>query len=336
MRYILAVLAALFAFSFDVKMQREQIASESEQVREQGGSVEFALHPVENVTTLNLQDEVDVPENRTLATLIEKGDLGEISAPPRDFCEALKEAAEQSDIPIAFFARLLWQESRFQSQEKSSAGAQGVAQFMPATAAEVGLDDPFDPFKALPASARFLRKLHDQFGNLGLAAAAYNAGSGRIQKWLSRQGPLPKETRAYVRIVTGNAAEDWTEESKPVALRTQLPREAPCEGTGGLSKTASSVANVPVVLAPSISVIIKKGEAEAQRIESAKLAAAADRSAITAARERPRKVSVKRFALNRGRTKVVAVLRPESKATLHRAKTAKPSSRLRVAFALNR
>ena len=73
--------------------------------------------------------------------------------PKKDFCGALREAAESSDIPIAFFARLLWQESRFQSFEVSRVGAQGVAQFMPATAAEVGLDDPFDPFKALPASA---------------------------------------------------------------------------------------------------------------------------------------------------------------------------------------
>jgi len=78
--------------------------------------------------------------------------------PKKTFCNALKEAAESSNIPIGFFARLLWQESRFRSSEVSSAGAQGVAQFMPGTAAEVGLDDPFDPFKALPASAKFLRK----------------------------------------------------------------------------------------------------------------------------------------------------------------------------------
>src|SRR6266481_3536616 len=71
--------------------------------------------------------------------------------PKKDFCVALREAAESSDIPVAFFARLLWQESRFQAFEVSRVGAQGVAQFMPATAAEVGLDDPFDPFQALPA-----------------------------------------------------------------------------------------------------------------------------------------------------------------------------------------
>ena len=201
------------------------------------------------------------------------------SKPPRqsqkkDFCDALREAAESSDIPIAFFARLLWQESRFQALEVSRVGAQGVAQFMPARAAEVGLDDPFDPFKALPASARFLRKLHNEFGNLGLAAAAYNAGSGRIQKWLSGHSALPRETRDYVRIITGNNAENWLEESRTLSLHLELPRGAPCEGVGGLSK-AKEVAAIPVALAPSISDAIRKAEAEARRATAAKLEAAA-------------------------------------------------------------
>jgi transglycosylase-like protein with SLT domain len=194
--------------------------------------------------------------------------------PKKDFCDALREAAESSDIPVAFFARLLWQESRFQAFEVSRVGAQGVAQFMPATAAEVGLDDPFDPFKALPASAKFLRKLHNEFGNLGLAAAAYNAGSGRIQKWLSGRSALPRETRDYVRIITGNNAENWLEESSTLSLHLELPRGAPCEGVGGLSK-AKEVATIPVELAPSISDAIRKAEAEARRAIAAKLEAAA-------------------------------------------------------------
>lgn len=158
-------------------------------------------------------------------------------SPTDQFCHALREAAEASGIPVPFFARLLWQESRFRSNEVSAAGAQGVAQFMPETAAEVGLDDPFDTMKALPASARLLRKLRDDFGNLGLAAAAYNAGPGRIQKWLARESELPRETRDYVRIITGTRAEDWTERSEALAIRIDLPREAPCEGIGSLSKT---------------------------------------------------------------------------------------------------
>jgi hypothetical protein len=176
------------------------------------------------------------------------------------FCHALREAAETSGIPVPFFARLIWQESRFRSREVSHAGARGVAQFMPETAAEVGLDDPFDPFKALPASARLLRKLRDDFGNLGLAAAAYNAGSGRIQKWLARQSTLPRETRDYVRIITGTRAEDWVEEADQLAIRMDLPGEAPCEGVGGLSKTKDA-AFVPASLAPAATTILRKAEA---------------------------------------------------------------------------
>ncbi|MVT55136.1 transglycosylase SLT domain-containing protein [Bradyrhizobium yuanmingense] len=186
-------------------------------------------------------------------------------SPTERFCHALREAAESSGIPVPFFARLIWQESRFKSNEVSHAGAQGVAQFMPGTAAEVGLDDPFDPMKALPASAKFLRKLRDDFGNLGLAAAAYNAGPGRIQKWLARQSELPRETRDYVRIITGTKAEDWTERSEALAIRIDLPREAPCEGIGSLSKT-KDVAWVPVNLTPSVANIIRKGEQLAARV----------------------------------------------------------------------
>jgi hypothetical protein len=191
-------------------------------------------------------------------------------APPsrtEQFCRALKEAAENSGIPVPFFARLLWQESRFKSDEVSQAGAQGVAQFMPETAAEVGLDDPFDAMKALPASAKFLRKLRDDFGNLGLAAAAYNAGPGRIQKWLAKESELPRETRDYVRIITGTKAEDWIERAEALAIRIDLPREAPCEGVGSLSKTRD-VAWVPVNLAPSTAIIIRKAEQLAARLSA--------------------------------------------------------------------
>jgi hypothetical protein len=80
---------------------------------------------------------------------------------------------------------------------------------MPGTARMRGLDDPFDPFAAIAKSAELLRDLNREFGNLGLAAAAYNAGPGRVRAWLGGRRGLPGETRAYVRIVTGRAAEEW-------------------------------------------------------------------------------------------------------------------------------
>src|ERR1700726_676544 len=80
---------------------------------------------------------------------------------------------------------------------------------MPGTASERRLLDPFDPVQALPKSAEFLRELRTQFGNLGLAAAAYNAGPRRVQEWLAGSGPMPQETRNYVVAITGSTVDVW-------------------------------------------------------------------------------------------------------------------------------
>jgi hypothetical protein len=81
---------------------------------------------------------------------------------------------------------------------------------MPRTADWRGLVNPFDVIAALKASASYLSDLRIRFGNLGLAAAAYNAGPQRVQDWLLARGGLPKETRDYVEIVTGHSAEEWS------------------------------------------------------------------------------------------------------------------------------
>jgi hypothetical protein len=124
-------------------------------------------------------------------------------------CDVLAAAAVENDLPVDFFARLIWQESRFDPTAVSRAGAQGVAQFMPATASARGLADPFDPIEAIAHSAKLLRDLRREFGNLGLAAAAYNAGPRRVRDWLAGRRGLPRETDAYVRIVTGQSPEQW-------------------------------------------------------------------------------------------------------------------------------
>jgi soluble lytic murein transglycosylase-like protein len=127
-------------------------------------------------------------------------------------CQVLQEVAAENGLPEPLFTRLIWQESRFRSNVVSRVGAQGIAQFMPETAAERGLQDPFDPVQALPASAEFLRDLKTQFGNFGLAAAAYNGGPGRLRRWLDGKGGLPQETRNYVIQITGKTAEYWARE----------------------------------------------------------------------------------------------------------------------------
>jgi soluble lytic murein transglycosylase-like protein len=90
-------------------------------------------------------------------------------------CLMIESAARANDLPVDYFARVIWQESRFQADvvgpiTRNGQRAQGIAQFMPGTAVERRLLDPFDPIEALPKSAEFLAELRNQFGNLGLAA----------------------------------------------------------------------------------------------------------------------------------------------------------------------
>ena len=140
-----------------------------------------------------------------------------VSTPPdlrESMCLMIESAARANDLPLEFFARVIWQESRFRPSAvgpvtRSGQRAQGIAQFMPYTAAERGLLDPFDPVQALPKSAEFLRDLRGQFGNLGLAAAAYNAGPQRVRDWMAGSRTLPGETRNYVLAITGISVDEW-------------------------------------------------------------------------------------------------------------------------------
>ncbi len=140
--------------------------------------------------------------------------LTSAATPARDalatsICTAAETEATAKGIDPSFFARLLWRESLFDPNVVSNKGAQGIAQFMPDTAARRGLVDPFEPLGAVKASASFLADLKKQFGNLGLAAAAYNAGEGRVQRWLDGTGSMPDETRDYVGFITGHSVEEW-------------------------------------------------------------------------------------------------------------------------------
>ena len=268
MRFVVAALVACLILTCDFNVESFQQTSQQTRAIEKASphsEVASPLVPLVDLFLASVQAIEQASAHAELAPTVAMIDDTTAAAEPQrsasdQFCHALREAAETSGIPVPFFARLLWQESRFRSAEVSNAGAQGVAQFMPETAAEVGLDDPFDPLKALPASAKLLRKLRDDFGNLGLAAAAYNAGPGRVQKWLSKESELPRETRDYVRIITGTKAEDWIEQAGKLAIRIDLPREAPCEGIGGLSKS-KDVALVAASPTASMLTMIRKAEA---------------------------------------------------------------------------
>ncbi len=166
-------------------------------------------------------------------------------APARSesICLLIESAASANGLPLEFFARVIWQESRFRPEAvgpltRRGERARGIAQFMPRTAAERGLLDPFDPVAALPKSAEFLRALRDQFGNLGLAAAAYNAGPQRVRDWLGGAGGLPAETRHYVAAITGRTVDDWKDAK---GGNSTMPKPSSCQELVALLKQAPNI-----------------------------------------------------------------------------------------------
>jgi len=111
-------------------------------------------------------------------------------------------AAAAYDVPIDLALALAKQESGYNQNRVSSAGAIGVMQLMPATAAELGVD-PHDEDQNIDGGMRYLRQMFDRFGNWNQAVAAYNAGPGRIEKVLAGVAALPAETAAYVKKIIG-------------------------------------------------------------------------------------------------------------------------------------
>lgn len=120
---------------------------------------------------------------------------------PANYAAALTATAARNNLSPALLEALVWQESRWRPGAVSPKGAQGLAQLMPATARELGVD-PRDPLANLEGGARYLRQQLDRFGgDVERALAAYNAGPGRVM----RAGGVPNipETRAYVAAVLG-------------------------------------------------------------------------------------------------------------------------------------
>ncbi len=126
-----------------------------------------------------------------------------------DTCQAIDRFTARHGLDRGFFTRLIWQESRFDPFAVSPAGARGIAQFMPGTAAQRGLSDAFNPAEALEHSAQYLADMIGRFGNLGLAAVGYNGGERRARGLIDGSGGLMPETVSYVQIITGMRAEDW-------------------------------------------------------------------------------------------------------------------------------
>ena len=179
-----------------------------------------------------------------------EGTTTEDYAATEPLCAAVVRAAVGHGLPVAFFTSLIWKESRLDPQAVSPRGAAGIAQFMPKTANWRGLLDPYNPKQALKESASFLRDLRAQFGNWGLAAAAYNAGPTRLRDWLNGSGTLPSETRDYVAAITGLTVEEWTQ-SLPADFVDFAAREPnPCSNT--IVNIAAALPPLPLRRPPSV------------------------------------------------------------------------------------
>ncbi len=127
-------------------------------------------------------------------------------------CLMIKSAAKANDLPLNFFARVIWQEGHFEINTVGPQREQMITGAWPVL-------DPFDPVQALPKAAEFLSGLRGRFGNLGLAAAAYHLGPERLQAWLAGTGAMPQATRDYVMAITGASVDDWAKTGRGAALR---------------------------------------------------------------------------------------------------------------------
>jgi hypothetical protein len=191
-----------------------------------------AVPAVESSDAAHDQDEEAAAPPQSPAPASSDADFDtEIAESLDGLCSALMISAQDNDLPVPFFANLIWQESRLRQDAVSPVGALGIAQFMPRVAIAEGVGDPFDPRQAIPASARLLHALRAHFGNLGFVAAAYNAGARRVSEWLDHHRALPRETRTYVVRVTGRTVEAWRKsplnDSKLTFVRRLPCRELP-------------------------------------------------------------------------------------------------------------
>jgi soluble lytic murein transglycosylase-like protein len=153
---------------------------------------------VTNAATAELTGDFGLPAHALADT------ARHASVVPGTYAAKVHELAARFDLSPALIEALVWQESRWRPNAVSHAGARGLAQLMPGTARDLGVnaDDPFDN---LEGGARYLREQLDRFdGDLERALAAYNAGPGRVQ----RAGGIPRirETQLYVTAIMGRLA----------------------------------------------------------------------------------------------------------------------------------
>ena len=148
-----------------------------------------------------------------------------------DYREMARQIAIEEGVDPDLFLKLVGAESAFRPGAVSSKGATGLAQLMPGTAAELGVD-PTDPIQNLRGGARYLKQQLDEFGDVRLALAAYNAGPGNVRKY----GGVPpfEETQNYVARILGADGGSYTDR----AFNGDMANLPLAMGDGGIASTA--------------------------------------------------------------------------------------------------
>ena len=230
----------------DVPLRPSLIEKARDKLASLPGAAESFFHQLGAPETRDpdARDTIDAPKDTRTPTSLERARLAlaESSAPAlshTELCSSLVEVAQANALPLGFFTNLIWQESRFDHVAISPVGAMGIAQFMPDTRLSAAWLMPSIGARRCRLRRKLLRTLIDRFGNLGLAAAAYNAGPKRVVDWLAQRSGLPKETRDYVSVITGKPVEEWRG-VKDKAVVFTVPRAVPCHRTAHFSAIEQS------------------------------------------------------------------------------------------------